>query len=479
MAIRLRLTLLMVCGAAVLVAVASTALALSLEGGAQATLKQVLLQRAQRVVMALKAGDLAVAGRPVPVVAQIDQTVVQVVDANAAVRYTTDLAGHTSLLSESTLRSAELGPVWVELRRKQWTSPRLILASPAGTGALVVVVGTSLDQIDDMMRRVVLALLLGGPLLVVVTAIGVWRLTGAALAPVERLRAEAAAISVADLGRRLEVPGTHDELTALAETLNHLLDELDSAIRRQRHFVAAAGHELRTPLARMRTELDLALRPGRSSDDLRTRLTGALAGVDRVSRVISELLVLARDDEGHLLVRPELRDLGGLVAAGLLSFRARAQVAHVPLVFNLEPGVMVEVDELWFRHALDNLLDNALRYSPPGSSLEVLVRAADGDAVVEVGDQGPGFPPGLVPQRWERFGAGPMGAPANAQSTWGNGLGLWIVGMIMTAHHGHAQIANRPGGGAAVSLHLPRAVVDPTFLPDGEKSEPGAAPIAS
>ncbi|MHB1639271.1 MAG: HAMP domain-containing protein [Candidatus Dormibacteria bacterium] len=206
-----------------------------------------LFQRAQRVVTALKAGDLAVAGRPPPALAPIDQTVVQLVDANATVRYTTGLAGPASLLPASTLRSAERGPVWVELRRPQWTSPRLLLASPAGSQALVVVVGTSLDQIDDMMRRVVLALVIGGPLVVALTAIAAWLLTGGALAPVERLRAEAVEISAADLGRRLKVPSTHDELTALAETLNHLMEELDSALRRQRHFVAAAGHELRTP----------------------------------------------------------------------------------------------------------------------------------------------------------------------------------------------------------------------------------------
>lgn len=457
----------MVCGAAALVALASTVLALTLDGGAQATLKHVLVQRAQRVVSALQQGDFMAGSRPAPVEAQIDQTVVQLVDVNTTVRYTTALAGETSLLPASVLRSAAQAPVWVELRRPQWTSPRLLLATPAGAQALVVVVGTSLDQIDDMMRRVVLALLLGGPVLVAIIAIAAWLLTGAALAPVEHLRAEAAEISAADLGRRLKVPGTHDVLTALAETLNHLVDELDGALRRQRHFVAAAGHELRSPLGRMRAELELALRPGRNDVDVRARLTRTLAGVDRMSRVISELLLLARDDEGHLQVRLEPRDLGDLVAAGLSSFRGAAQAARALLVLKLEPGVKAAVDELWFRHALDNLVDNALRYSPAGSSLEVVVRVSDGWALVEVNDGGPGFPSWFVSQPLQLIGGPPSAARADHASRGGTGLGLWIVGMIMAAHHGHVEMANRPGGGATVRLHLPLAVFARNSVPAG------------
>ncbi len=437
----------MVCGAAVLVAAGSLLLAFSLSAGARATLQQVLVQRSRRVVTALKEGDLGGAAGPLPVVAQLDQSVVQLVSGDAAVRFTTDRAGHSSLLAVPTLRHAERAPVWVELRRPQWTSPRLVLASPAGTGALVVVVGTSLDQIDDMMRRVDLALMVAGPLVVILTAIGAWLLTGAALAPVERLRAEAAEISADDLGRRLQVPNTHDELNSLARTLNHLVEELDNGLRRQRHFVAAAGHELRTPLARIRTELDMALRPGRTRAEVRSRLTRTVAGVDRVTRVISELLLLARDDEGHLVVRTTARDVGAVVAAELSSFRSRAQQAQVLLVLNTEPAVTANVDDLWIRHALDNVLDNAIRHSPAGSSVEVAVRSAGTEAVVEVSDRGPGFPDGLVAPPQHRFEDSTGALAGGGESTPGTGLGRWIVGMITVAHEGRAELASRPNGG--------------------------------
>lgn len=458
MPIRVRLTLLMVCGAAILVAASSALLAFSLDGGARATLQQVLSQRSERVVRALQEGHLLNGGSGTSlVVSQIDQSVVQLVNTNAVVEFTTSSAGHFSLLSTSTLRLAARGAVWLQVRRPQWTSPRLILASPAGTTGRVVVVGTSLDQIDDMMRRVVLALLLGGPLVVILTAIGAWVVTGAALAPVERLRAEAAEISAADLGRRLRVPATRDELHALARTLNHLLEELDSALRRQRHFVAAAGHELRTPLARMRTELELALRPARPAAQVRGHLTRTMAGVDRMARVISELLVLARDDEGHLVMRTAALDLGATVASELSAFRDRAQHDRVLLVLNAEPGATARIDELWIRHAVANLLDNALRHTPAGSSVEVLVHQEAAEVLVEVRDQGPGFPEVLVVSPQRRLNGRPTVFNATGGSASGTGLGLWIVGIIMVAHDGRVELHNRPEGGAAVRLYLPRA----------------------
>lgn len=184
MPIRLRLTLLMVLGAVVLVVASSLALALSLDGGARATLQQVLIQRSRRVVAALDAGDLQRAGPQVPAVAQIDQSVVQILAGSGVMKYTTELAGTGSLVPGFELRAAARGPIWLELRRRAWTSPRLVLAAPTGVGSTVVV-GTSLDQIDDMMRRVDLALLIGGPLLVVLIAIAAWLLTGAALAPAQ------------------------------------------------------------------------------------------------------------------------------------------------------------------------------------------------------------------------------------------------------------------------------------------------------
>ena len=223
---------------------------------------------------------------------------------------------------------------------------------------------------------------------------------------------------------------------------------------------AAAGHELRTPLARMRTELELALRSGCLAAEVRVRLTDVLAGVDQLTRVIRELLVLARDDEGHLLVRPSVQEVGSIVAAELSTFRLRAQQAGVFLVLDVEPGIAAAIDEVWIRHALDNLLDNALRQTPAGASVEVVVRAAGDEAVVEVSDRGPGFPSELLERAFDRS-QGRAAAHGSDGNDSGTGLGLWIVWMIMVAHNGRAELSNRSEGGAVVSLRLPRVPPEP------------------
>lgn len=454
MPIRARLTLLMVLGAATLVAAGGLAFAVSLEGGARATLQQVLQDRARRVEAALSVGQLGVGGTAATV-PHVDQTVVQVLAASGSVRYATQMAGDASLLSADQLALAEASPIWLNVRRPSWVSPRLVLAERDGAAKSVVLVGTSLDQLDDMMRRVVLGLAVGGPVVLTLTAVAAWLLTGGALAPVERLRAQAAEISAVDLSQRLRIPSTRDEVSALAQTLNHLLADLDAAMRRQRHFVAAAGHELRTPLARIRAELELALRPGRGAAAIRAEANGALSEVEQLSRVIEELLLLARGADRRLQLRRSVVALGPLVAAQLASQRVRAQQAEVLLVLDLRPGVRASVDEHWFAHALGNLLDNAMRHTPARKSIEVVVRQEDGKPLVEVRDGGPGFPEALLSGDFAAMPWPRVGSTSGPVDQRGAGLGLWIVWTIMEAHGGELVLANLNGAGASVRMILP------------------------
>lgn len=456
MPIRARLTLLMVLGAATLVAAGGLAFALSLEGGARATLQQVLQDRARRVEAALSVGQLGV-GSTAATVPHVDQTVVQVLASSGSVRYATQMAGDASLLSAGQLALAEASPIWLNVRRSSWVSPRLVLAERDGAANSVVLVGTSLDQLDDMMRRVVLGLAVGGPVVLALTAVAAWLLTGGALAPVERLRAQAAEISAVDLSQRLRIPSTRDEVTALAQTLNHLLADLDAAMRRQRHFVAAAGHELRTPLARIRAELELALRPGRGAAAMRAEATGALTEVEQLSRVIEELLLLARGADRRLPLRRTEVDLGPVVAAQLASQRGRAQQADVLLVLDVQPGVRVAVDEHWFAHALGNILDNAMRHTPAAASIEVAVRKDGEEAVVEIRDGGPGFPAALLSGDLSKMQGAPAGPIEGPIEKRGAGLGLWIVWTIMEAHGGRLEVGNLVGRGALVRLRFPCA----------------------
>ncbi len=475
MPIRLRLTLVMAVGTAALVGIGSAVFLQSLQAGAQGTLERVLVHRARRVTADLGAGRLPVVVRSPPV-PQADQSLVQVIGLGGRLEYTTELAGRVPLLSPARLARARATRIWFELRRPGWSSPRLVLAEPgtADARAAVIVVGTSLDQLDDTSGRARLALLIAGPLIVGLAAGAVWLLTRGALAPVERLRAQAAEISAHDPGRRVRVPATHDEVAALARTLNELLDRLTAAAQQQRQFVAAASHELRHPLAALRAELELARRPGRVAAERDPALERALARVDALARLTRDLLVLARGDEGRMRLHAESRSLGSIAGGQLAGASGRADVAGVALVLDAQPGVTAVVDETWLRQALDNLLDNALRHTPRGTSIELLVRSEGAEAVIEVCDRGPGFPPDLLPRAFERF---QRGEPVAGRREVGSGLGLSIVRTIAEAHLGRAEAANRPGGGAVVRLRLPRARPAPAGDPGlGAPLDPARPP---
>jgi signal transduction histidine kinase len=268
---------------------------------------------------------------------------------------------------------------------------------------------------------------------------------------VERLRRQVAAVSGRDEGSAVEVPGTRDEVAALAGTMNELLGRLQGALARQRAFVADASHELRTPLAVLRGELELAARPGRSRDDLAAAVHSAAAEAERLSRLTDDLLLLARSDEDRLSLRPEATDIGKLLArsAGLAASRLAA--AGVTCHVDAQDGMLAYVDSDRIRQAVDNLLDNA-----PRGSVIVLAARADGPRLgIEVRDDGPGFPPGFLPHAFERFRRPDTG---RSRDDGGTGLGLAIVQAIAVAHGGTASAANKPGGGAVVHVRLPDVI---------------------
>jgi heavy metal sensor kinase len=319
-------------------------------------------------------------------------------------------------------------------------------------GGGVLVVGASLDDQRTTLARLAAALAIGGPVALIL-AVGVtWLLVGWTLRPVESMRAEAAAISAGDPGRRLPVPGTGDELARLAETLNAMLDRLEEAIDRERRFVDDASHELRTPLSNLKAELDLALRRSRTSDELELALRSASEDADRLARLADDLLVLARSDRGRLPIRREPVDVAEMVGGTVDSFAARASERGVGIDVHVPDELRADLDELRMRQALGNLLDNGLRYVPAGGRVSVAAERDDGCLRLEVRDDGPGFPAEFLPAAFEAF-ARPDASRSRPEG--GTGLGLAIVAAVAQAHGGTAEAANLPGGGAVVVLSIP------------------------
>jgi two-component system, OmpR family, sensor kinase len=359
--------------------------------------------------------------------------------------------GPVPLLTPAGLAQARHGRVL--LTRTLEGEPERVLAVPIhGETGGVAIAAVSLESNDSTLHQVTVGLVIGGAIFVLVAGIGAYWLARAALAPVERLRREVAALSERDTGSTLRVPGTHDEIAALAGTMNGLLVRLHRALARQRAFVADASHELRTPFAVLHGELELAGRPGRSKEELSAAVASAAQEADRLTRITDDLLLLARGDEDKLSLQLERTDITSLLAASAQRARARAGKAGVTCRVNAAPGLTAVVDAGRIRQAVDNLVDNALRFAPRGSQVVISAGIAGPSLVIEVRDSGPGFPPEFLPHAFERFRRPDQG---RARSAGGAGLGLAIVQAIAIAHGGKALAGNRREGGAVVQLIIP------------------------
>lgn len=299
---------------------------------------------------------------------------------------------------------------------------------------------TVLGDVDDANRAVALGLLAGAPPLIAFSAALAWWVTGHALRPVGAIRTELAAVTASELDRRVPDPGGADEIAQLARTVNDTLDRLERSDARQRQFTADASHELRNPLATVRSRLEMALR-----DPDRESVAAALADTERLQGIAADLLLLARLDGGPG-PRSEPVDLALLAAEDL----ARRPGPRVPLRLDAPAPVPASGDPARLERALANLVDNALRYA----RTEVTVRAsADGDgwALLEVTDDGPGIPEADRDRVFERF----VRLDADrGRASGGTGLGLAIAREIARAHGGDLRALPAPAGGAGTRMVL-------------------------
>jgi signal transduction histidine kinase len=264
-------------------------------------------------------------------------------------------------------------------------------------------------------------------------------LAGSALRPVEAMRRRAAEITAERAGERLPIPRTRDELERLGETLNGMLERLEHALARERGFVAEAGHELRTPLALLRAELDLALRHAASEDELRAALRTASEETDRLAQLADGLLLIASSDQGELGLRLEPLSARELLSSVRNRFLWRSEDAERRLEVDVPADLHLVADRLRLEQALGNLVDNALRHGQ--GTVRVSARSVNGDAELHVRDEGVGFPDEFLGYAFERFSR-----PDESRGRSGAGLGLAIVEAIASAHGGKAHACNDAGG---------------------------------
>jgi signal transduction histidine kinase len=313
----------------------------------------------------------------------------------------------------------------------------------------VAVAGVSLETRNEALESLLALLLAGGGVALLVSSAAGYGLATAALRPIEAMRARAESIRGGSSGERLPVPAARDEVGALARTLNSMLERLEAAVERERSFVADASHDLRTPISILSAELELALRPDRSAEDLRAAVGSAGVEVDRLRRLADDLLVISRSDRGRLELDIEPVGAAELVERLRARFRPRADREGRVIGTAATHDLTVVADPHRLEQALGNLLENALRHG--GGDIEIGARASNRDVEVWVEDRGAGFAEEFLPQAFDRFTRGAAG-----RSGEGSGLGLAIVAAICEAHGGRAEAQNTAGGGARVSLILPR-----------------------
>lgn len=291
---------------------------------------------------------------------------------------------------------------------------------------------------------------LGVLMLPVVLALA-WDVSRRMLRPVRNMAETAQRISEGTLTERIPVPETADEMSSLAHTLNSAFERFQVAVRRLEQFSSDASHQLRNPLMGLRGSGEIALQRERTPAEYRETIAGMLEEADRLNRVVSQLLAMARLDAARLRADFAPQDAAEIVRRVLDLRRPQASAKNLTLEEKSPGRVPVSVNRTLLMEALANLLDNAIRHSPIGGSITVETRVGPDQAVLAVLDQGPGIPAERLAALFSRFRRGDHTDPH------GTGIGLSITSEIMHLHQGELSARNRPEGGAEFTLRLPLA----------------------
>ena len=325
------------------------------------------------------------------------------------------------------------------------------LAVPGGTYR--VQVGESIGPYESTTTRFAHVMVTSMPLLLIIAVTGGFWLSRRALLPVDRLTREARQITARSLGQRLEVTQTRDEIQRLAETLNAMLERLDHSFRRIEQFTADASHELKTPLAVMRTMAEVPLRIPSSETEYREALTGIVAELGRTSKLVDDLLYVARGDSGTSAMTAMRTDFASVVRSAAAQGKSMAQARR--LSFHEEVGdapIWVDGDPDALRRLVLIVLDNATKYTPSPGAVTLKAFRQDDLARVEVIDTGIGIDATDLPHVFDRFYRADK---ARSRDSYGTGLGLAIARWIVVAHGGTIEVASVRGRGSVFSIRLP------------------------
>lgn len=366
------------------------------------------------------------------------------------------LASQSLLVPPQSVTQALRGQPWmgsihtIDGQEVQFYSQAL---TAGGKVFAILQVGQSLTRLHALLDQLVMLLLLIGAAALLFCAASSYWLLGRAFAPIHHLIQTARRIKAGHLDQRVPLPQAQDEIRALALTLNEMLDSLDQTMTRQRRFVADASHELRTPVAVIRNKTGVALLRPQKQQDYIAVLQEINAESERLGHLISDLLALARGDEGHALFEWEPVRLDLLAEGTAASVQAQAEERAIELTVHADQPVTLLGDEARLIQVVMNLLENALRYTNPGGQVSLSVAKSGGRAQLKVRDTGIGIAPEHLPHLFERFyRADPARKQTGGSSS---GLGLAIVEWIVRVHGGTITVESQPGQGSCFTVSLP------------------------
>ena len=398
---------------------------------------EALLQRADNVQD--QAGRLVV----LPADGDPEDTFLQVVDAHGTVI----AASSNVAVAPAAVPPTRRESIRTVLLRHPVDHDFRVLARPLTSDpTATLVVGKNLDDVSESVSVLTKSLALAIPVVVFVLAILAWWLTAGVLRPVEQIRAEVADITATELHRRVLQPRGEDEISRLARTMNAMLERVQHATDRQRQFVADASHELRSPLTRLRTALEVALAHPETTSPRET-ISEALHDTGALQHLVDDLLFLARSEAGADQPSDAEVDLDDLVLAAARRLRARCGLA---VDVSAVSAARVRGDARQLARAIDNVVDNAQRHATSTVAFELTER--DGRSELVISDDGPGVAEGDRQRVFTRFTRLDM---SRSRDSGGSGLGLAIVHDIVTRHHGTVEFDVNSHGGARIVMSFP------------------------
>jgi heavy metal sensor kinase len=330
---------------------------------------------------------------------------------------------------------------------------RMIFGRAGGSHAgWTVQIATSLADYRREMTELRNILMILFPISLLIASVAGYGLAGRALSPVEKITTTAQRISATNLSERIKSDRPDDELGRLAGTLNAMVERLAESLEATRRFTADASHEFMTPLAQIRTEVEVALQTERSAEEYSHVLRSVIEEVERLTRLAGQLLALAKEDA--LAVEPLLEDcpLESIVRAAVAASAVSASEAGVTLSLGVVEAVTLSIDPDRLRQVLDNLLQNAIRYNRPGGRVEVNLQASDRHVTISIVDTGVGIPLEALPHIFDRFYRVDL---ARSRRAGGTGLGLSIANTLIKKMRGRIDVESVVGEGSTFRVVLP------------------------